>query len=233
MQWIIRGKSIDIRKIKNRLNQALTLYESLDTKFPEKGISFEKCAVVIYLMTEYEDDFYNLNTIMIEELISLYSQGKLEEACLSEEWGNVDESFRKEIVSLIESKLIDVNYRTYFYNYPKDSYIYDMNEMLVFNSIYYNEPPKDKKQYQSVIEQVGERVIIEALSKLDMLDIKFPIFIIEYDESFAVMANEFEERMLQIIEELPWDSKNIKRYKEYIGRCFADRKGVRDRDFIT
>lgn len=229
MQWIIRGKSIDIRKIKNRLNQALTLYESLDTKFPEKGISFEKCAVVIYLMTEYEDDFYNLNTIMIEELISLYSQGKLEEACLSEEWGNVDESFRKEIVSLIESKLIDVNYRTYFYNYPKDSYIYDMNEMLVFNSIYYNEPPKDKKQYQSVIEQVGERVIIEALSKLDMLDIKFPIFIIEYDESFAVMANEFEERMLQIIEELPWDSKNIKRYKEYIGRCFADRKGVRDR----
>lgn len=233
MQWLIRGKEIDIRTVKNRLNLALTLYESLITKFSGKGISFEKCAVISYLMTEYQKDFYKLTPNMIESLINHYTQGKLTQNDIPiEEWKNVSTYFWKEIVSLIDNKLIDVNYRTYFFNYPKDSYLYDLNEMLVFNSLYYNEPPKDKEKYKIIIQQIDERTIKEAFTKLNMLDLKFPVFAIEYDESFAVMANEFENKLFQIIESLPWDSNNIKRYNYYVGKCFAYRKGVNNRQSL-
>lgn len=128
MQWLIRGRALDIRIIKTRLNHVLTLYENLNSKFSEKGISFEKCAAIVYLMTEYENDFYALRASMIEKLLSLYAQNKLEDETevLNIIGDTFCENFRQEMVSLVESKLVDANYRIYFYNYPKDSNLYSL-----------------------------------------------------------------------------------------------------------
>lgn len=48
MHWIIRGRKLDIRNIKLRLNQALTLYESLCGKFSKK-IFHLKNVLLLYI----------------------------------------------------------------------------------------------------------------------------------------------------------------------------------------
>lgn len=67
MDWMMHGRNIDIREIKSRLNESLTLYESLLNRFPGRAgdevITFEKCAVATYLRREYENDFYLLEII--------------------------------------------------------------------------------------------------------------------------------------------------------------------------
>lgn len=234
MHWIIRGRKLDIRNIKLRLNQALTLYESLYNKFQKKNISFEKCAVVIYLKSEYESDFYNLSAESVEYLLSQYAKKDMigDEGALLAEWGEFSTEFQHEMKLLVENKLIDANYRTYFYNYPKDSNLYDTNEMMVYNAIVYQETPRDKNKFQDILDLVDNKVIYDAFSRLHMLDIKFPIFSIEYDQIFAVIANQFEEQLCQMVEEFPHDEKNIKRYKDFVVRCVEDRKGVTNRSYL-
>lgn len=234
MHWIIRGRKLDIRNIKLRLNQALTLYESLCGKFSKKNISFEKCAVVVYLKNEYERDFYGLSADKVENLLSLYAKKNMigEEDISLEEWMIFSKEFRREMKLLIENKHIDANYRTYFYNYPKDSNLYDTNEMVVYNAIVYQETPKDKNKFQNILNEISDKVIYDALDRLYMLDVKFPIFSIDYDEIFAVVVNQFEEYLCQMIEEFPHDEKNIKRYKDFISRCVEDRKGINKRSCL-
>ena len=75
MQWIIRdkGHGIGIREIKERLNIAFSLYESLKDRF-QGSINirdFDKCAVVAYLTTAFEHDFYNTNDQAFQKLVNL------------------------------------------------------------------------------------------------------------------------------------------------------------------
>ena len=61
IQWIIRGTRLGIREIKDRLNIAFSLFESLRERFNKVSggdIEFEKCAIVAYITTEFEEDFY-------------------------------------------------------------------------------------------------------------------------------------------------------------------------------
>ncbi len=234
MHWIIRGRKLDIRNIKLRLNQALTLYESLYNKFQKKNISFEKCAVVIYLKSEYEGDFYNLSAESVEYLLSQYAKKNMieDEGTLLAEWGDFSTEFQHEMKLLVENKLIDANYRTYFYNYPKDSNLYDTNEIMVYNAIVYQETPRDKNKFQDILDLVDNKVIYDAFARLHMLDIKFPIFSIEYDQIFAVIANQFEDQLCQMVEEFPHDEKNIKRYKDFVIKCVEDRKGIANRSYL-
>ena len=72
MQWIIRERKLGIREIKERLNIAFSLFESLRQKFSSGGIVFEKCAAVAYLVTAFEVDFCKTDDRAYQELVDSY-----------------------------------------------------------------------------------------------------------------------------------------------------------------
>lgn len=91
---------IDIREIKSRLNESLTLYESLLNRFPGRAgdevITFEKCAVATYLRREYENDFYLLEDNTLDVLVSQYGMRGMEvmeEENQPEQWEQFSRAF--------------------------------------------------------------------------------------------------------------------------------------------
>lgn len=211
MQWLIRGEKLGIREIKNRLNMSLVLYESLDEKFKGRGITYEKCAVATYLMTEYEEDFYKVTDRAFEKVIEEYIEGTLDSDINNwiGEIGNLSEGFKKALLELVELKLIDANYRTYFYNYPTESKLYDISEMIVFNSIIYNERPKNIDDYKKHLENTDSSVIIDGLNKVNQLNMAFPRFIIEFEKIYCLAVNTFREKVLDIVRGFQYDQANL------------------------
>ncbi len=218
MQWIIRGNRLGIREIKNRLNLSLVLYESLDDKFKGRGITYEKCAVATYLMTEYEEDFYKVADRDFEKVIEKYIGGTLDSDInnWNGEIEKLSEGFKKALLELIELKLIDANYRTYFYNYPKESKLYDISEMIVFNSIIYNERPKNIDDYKKHLENTDSSVIIDGLNKVNQLNMAFPKFIIEFEKIYCLAINIFRQKVLDIISGFRYDQVNFPKTLDYI-----------------
>ena len=144
IQWIIREPKLGIREVKERLNKAFLLYQSLRTKFGEKGISFEHCAVVAYLTTAFEENYNKTHDRDFEKIIELYLKN---ESANDEDYtkilGNVSSEYITTVRELVAAELIDNNYRTYFYNYPKNSHLYSSDELQVLNAILYKHKEAD------------------------------------------------------------------------------------------
>ena len=231
MSWLVRGKEIGIRDLKNRLNMSLLLYENLISKFPEKGISFEKCAITVYLMTEYSGDFYKLADDTFESLLEKYVSNELDED--TQKWGTdydkLGNRFKGEILDLIKSKKIDSTYRTYFYNYPKKSKLYNAEQMTIYNSIVYGEVPANLADYDRMLENVDDEVINDALGKLSMLSINLPVFILDFDKLSKVVVKNYGGKLIELIGTFPFDQNNVKRSSENICKIISKRAYVENK----
>jgi len=219
MGWIIRGKELGIREIKTRINMSLSLYENLISKFSGEDISFEKCVVVVYLMTEFADDYYRLKDRSLDSILEKYLSGNLQENV--DEWDFLNEEqfskeFKKEIYELLVKKLIDVTYRTYFYNYPKNSRLYNVCEMNVYNSIVYNEAPTNKDDYQKWLEQTDKHVIEDAFGKIRTLNMRIPGFTLEYEQLAKIILDGYANELLSFFSSLPFDQLNYKKTTQII-----------------
>lgn len=172
MQWIVHGRELSLRQVKARLNDAVLLYESLRTKFGAEYPEFIKCAVVAYLRNTYSKDFYKLTDRELEEMLDWYARGLGDENVFLEEFGGEEknEKFLKELYGMIVSHLIDGNYRIYFFNYPRDSRLYTVQETKVRNLIVYDE--KVDTDMEAQIKEVWEKnpkVITDALDTVQEL----------------------------------------------------------------
>lgn len=171
MQWIVHGKELTLRQVKERLNDAILLYESLWKKFGTECADFEKCAAVAYLRNAFSKEFYKLPDRELALMLNWYTkdfgnEDEFVKAFAHEEEDKVKWSpeFLKEVHLLIRSHVIDGNFRTYFFNYPKDSYLYTIQESNVRNLIIYDEDMTDEMLEE--IEEVARqrpRVIADAI----------------------------------------------------------------------
>lgn len=232
MEWMIHGRNIDIREVKNRLNEALSLYESLINRFPQNEnkavITFERCAIATYLRREYEDDFYKLEDDALDVLVSQYAirrLDKIEDAQQPYNWNKLSEKFKEDVVRLIKSKKIDANYRLYFYNYPRGSRLFTISEMRVYNSIVYQEAPKDPNEYQEHLNQTSETVILEAYQKISTLDVRMPLFLLDYDKLFVLLYKKTKMKFFELIESQRFDKNNEERICNLIEKCVQKRAG--------
>lgn len=166
MQWIIYGKTLNLRQVKERLNDAILLYESLRKKFGPEYSDFSKCAVVAYLRNAYSKEFYDLSDRMLEDMLNWYATNLGSEEEFLKEFGENENGtdFLKTLYDLINSHLIDGNYRIYFFNYPKNSYLFTVQETQVRNLIIYDENLNPDMEEQIKRVQKGRpEVIISAL----------------------------------------------------------------------
>ena len=220
MKWIIREKRIGIREIKERLNIAFSLYESLKDKFPEKPIAFEICAVVAYLTTAFEKDFYQTEDRTFKELVELSMQGNLTAVKCKEIMPKASDDYLSVVMELIEARLIDSTYRTYFYNYPKGSYLYSSEEMQVMNAILYADKIDRLEQAAQKVEEMGGKVIQRAFETLEQLKLPLSDTIFESETLYVNALRYVSEKVFQYIDNLDYsedaDAKNIKFFSKIL-----------------
>lgn len=205
MQWLIRGEKLDIRKIKSRLNNSLLLYESLVKNFSVDRISFEKCAVATFLVSEYEDDFYEIEDRFFDDIIEKQIMGTLDV-------DSEDSNFKKNVIELIKSKLIDADYRTYFYHYPKESKLYSVSELHIYNSLLYKTRPSTEKEFEMHLSKTSDLVIDDAYNKIKQLNIIFPSFIFEYEKLCFVAVDNYGGEVIRTISDFKYEDSNKEKY---------------------
>lgn len=187
MQWIIRGKKLDIREIKHRLNRAIIIYETLLSRFPdkEKEIDFNKCAVASYIMCAYETDFNKTDDDFFDTIVELNMQKKLVDFHIVKEKLNTEnEDYSKDIWTLVLAKLITADYRMYFYNYPQGSDIYTNDENAIINAILYGEHSDNLNALTSKISETRAIIIKKAFQKLEDLQLPLPSTVINTENLF-------------------------------------------------
>lgn len=241
MLWIVRGKTLDIREIKNRLNKAFLIFETLQNRFPteKKQISFEKCAIVAYLTTAFEHEFHLTDDIAFQQLIEQDIKHELDAVSCQKILNTKSEEYVKAILELIESKLIDDSYRMYFYNYPKDSKIYSYSETIIQKAILYGE---ESEELDSAIDKVFESdssIIVDSFEKMKQLKLRLPSVVYRHEKLYVQALNYAENEILlwldnfdtstsaidknisEILRILKYDiSRNV--YNSIHAKCFCD-----------
>lgn len=241
MLWIVRGKTLDIREIKNRLNKAFLIFETLQNRFPEEKqqISFEKCAIVAYLTTAFEHEFHLTDDVAFQKLIELDIKHELDAESCKKILNTNNDEYVKAILELIESELIDDSYRMYFYNYPKDSKIYSYSETIVQKAILYGE---DSDELDNAINKVVEDnspIIVDSFEKMNRLKLRLPPVVYVYEKLYIQALNHAENEIIlwldgfdkstsaidknisKILRILGYDSQR-KKYSSILARRFCD-----------
>lgn len=207
MQWIIHGKNFGIRDIKDRLNRAFALFNSLKHRFPSSPVEFEKCAVVAYLTTAYEQDFIATNDRSFGQLVESHLQHKLDESLCKETLENCSKAYVAEVLSLVKAKLIDTNYRMYFYNYPQKSKIYSHDEHAIEKAILYGDSIEGLEEMAERVTNNNVSVVYEALDKLKKLKMHLPDVIFKCEALFMETLRHYPSGIYEWISELDY-SKN-------------------------
>lgn len=187
MLWIVRGKTIDIREIKNRLNKTFLIFETLQNRFPseKEQISFEKCAIVAYLTTAFEYEFHLTDDIAFQKLIELNIKNDLNEETCKMVLNSKNDEYVKAVLELTKSKLIDDSYRMYFYNYPKNSKIYSYSESIVQKAILYGENTEDLDRAIDNVIEGKSSVIVDSFEKMNQLKLRLPPVIYVHEKLYV------------------------------------------------
>lgn len=181
-EWLIRGKDIGLREIKNRLNTAILTYVNLRSKFDADGISMPKCIAASYVSSVCEKEHQNIKCFDFEKLIDLY----VTNSCITVEdisgsfvegKGTVSKEFADDLKTLIENGLIASDYKQYFYNFPMDSYLLDANQNKMVNLILYNENVKSPQVFHELTNRVLAKdvaVVTNCFDRLKRLSKNYP-----------------------------------------------------------
>ena len=170
LEWIVRGKNISIRTIKDRLNRTFSLFESLKDKFPDSKIELSKCAAASYLVTSFEKEFYKTGDEFFGLLSEAYIRNELSEE-IERLMPKASNEYKNAVKQLIEAHLIDDEYHIYYYNYPKDGRIYYSDEIVVRNAILYGEVSETLHDMAEKATDRGSAVFQESFEKVKKLGI--------------------------------------------------------------
>lgn len=207
MEWIICEERIGVREIKERLNIAFTMFETLKNRFQNVGITFERCAAAAYLMTAFEEDFHATTDSAFQELVDYYLHlPQRDEKAFSDVankfaqyLGGTSEEYQRAVWDLIRSKKIESSYRMYYYNYPRASVFYTAHEALVNSAIMLGETVDGLETAAQAVTSAHSKVIRETYQKLKQLGMPLPVFVFEIEPLYveAVRYN-FDEVLRQV-----------------------------------
>ncbi len=149
MKRLVYGKQITFRDVKERLNCALLIYNALccniTDELRKRNVKFEKCAFVAYLRNTYPVEYLEIyKNSKLENVIFDYiinnkdSDYDLKDA-LTNTLPDANTHFIDDLKNGIKERIVDTDYKMYFYNYPKDAYVRSLSEAIVYDTIMYDE----------------------------------------------------------------------------------------------
>ena len=235
---LIGGCNLNIRKLKHRLNTALTLYKSLKEKHggEDSNINIRTCCVVAYLQSQYEKDYFKLvseetlfNAIVkkayslrilaektpenqIEELKDFILEHGQDEV---ENVSDFDADFCDELSLFLINGLITADFRQYFYSYPKDSYIKTIEESELENLILFPNKEVNPEYLNNLVEDSlrrGGKVIKDSVQMLNDRNILLPTLILKNEKLLKFCYTKFPNEVIAMMQKnLLWDVDNSKR----------------------
>lgn len=219
LEWLAKGKNLNIRIIKNRLEMFKNIYLRLNIKnknLLEKDniyVNNVMCAFVSFAQSEYPKELYELlekydenNQNDIDVLVQKWlMQEELDEPNelnSSNEFLHRKGELKKYIIELIQNKKIDEQYRKYFYNIPKGVKIFTISQNKVASYILETYIPKisDYNEFDVLISSSDkENFIYDQLEKRINLGRGLPQMIFLNDVLFH-NGQKFKEE-IQILSE--------------------------------
>ena len=216
--WLLQGRNLTIRDLKDRLNQAVALMVTLRNKkyAVKSAVSFATCAAVTYLEHRYGKDFYNL--LAQEDAFSALIQEALwtsNNTVQSEDRKNglkdkiakiigitPDKAigFCDDLAEMIVTRIVDNDFRMYFYSYPKESPIStndekDISRLLLYPSPSWNEKLLDDLVLSILKSDMQENIITKCLADISVKSIDFPDIVLANEYIFQ-KATEFDLAMI-------------------------------------
>ena len=201
MQWIIREPSVGMRTIKERLNRAFSLYESLQERFPSGNIAFEKCAVVAYITTAFESAFNETEDSAFQRIVEWSLKVRTSNTETVDDYKSFlpegYDEYASVILDLVNSGIIDTNYRMYFYNYPKNSRIYTIAETVTQKAILYGNRSDNLNQSVVLVEMNHSSIIDDSLLRLKQLGLPLPEVVFQTEELYKATLRRNMEGVVQ------------------------------------
>lgn len=206
-KWIYKGDNLTIREIKDRLNKAISLYIDLKNKkyISNPYINLEACCVVTYLEAEYNEEFYIIThkeRIFSQIIQESYSK-KITMDMIADKLGTKE--INEELAMVIGNRILDIDFKMYFYSFPKGSYIKNIDEKQVCN---YIELP-DESEYK--IEELGgqveriynnnkEKTLSDSIRKVQRRGQLFPKVIFENNRLFNMALQCDSENLIKSLD---------------------------------
>lgn len=221
MLWIIRGKTLDIREIKNRLNKAFLIFETLQNRFSEESnqISFEKCAIVAYLTTAFEHEFHLTGDTAFQRLIEFnmfdmhdrnHANKRLSKESCAKILHTDNDDYANAVFELVRDNLIDDTYRMYFYNYPQNSRMYSYSELIVQQAILYDEMPENLEEAIDNVLRNNSDIIADSFEQLKKLNLRLPQFVFQNENLYMQALSHAADEVIFWLDklDLPIDKAN-------------------------
>ena len=241
--WLYKGDNLTLRQIKDRLNDAIELYVELLNKNygGDPAISFRTCVCVTYLEKVYGKDYYELiknETVLSNILQASYQWRNNRHITKREDYEEEvyklynKSEISKDLAELIFLRILDTDYRMYFYSFPKGSYIKNADEKDICNYIEY--PNDYEYEYMELNEKMQRLVMSRRLDMVkesivrianSQITRKYPQVVYENYHLFQMAYNEDEDLcLLSLDANMVWESvvpkenvrllKNVKGFLE-------------------
>lgn len=122
---------------------------------------------------------------------------------------NID--FCNDLLMIINNKLIEDDYRNYFYNLPKNSEFYNSDELRLINIIIYHEKIVFKSEnleaFENLVDKVNKskpQLIGDTLNRLDKLTVEYPLCIIYSKTLLKLSLLHNENKVWSILDSLDY-----------------------------
>lgn len=228
--YLIHGNKLTIRELKHRLNDAIVLFKTIQSKKYNSASgkpNMITCCAISYLKHEYED-YYKLveNERQFEKVIEKGCLIRIDTALgreekinkLIEEINNIftgnnklSEYFVREISGLMIDGIIDDNYREYFFSYPNGSYIkniyeHELEEVLLFGK------KCDERKLEQLIDGSFStdsecKVVKDCMTRLMQLNKTFPTIMLLNERLLSFCySNQKEQIIRTMVENYSWEN---------------------------
>ncbi len=186
--WIKTGQNLSLRDLKDRLNHAIMIMSSRKSYKVKTDVSFEACAAVTYLESQYPKEYYWLIdhekdfAELMKKSVEIINTDKVQQAQnkLADEIkkifkdisGNPNSDFVSDLCHLIYKGTFNYDFRMYFYTYPKGSHIKTTEErelcdMLLMPMRYHNYDDIDNLA-ETVYADGDDNIVTSTLKGLEI-----------------------------------------------------------------
>lgn len=219
-EWLKRGRDLNIRELKNRLNAAISTYINLLHKFESNKVSMPKCIASAYINVAFEKEYSKIEEIGFDGIINLYVKDHQTSSddvikYFSSYGVEITDYYASELIRLIKANLLDFDYKQYFYNFPKDSYLHTNKENQLINIILYDADVSEMSDFDVLANNIiktNSTVIDDSYKRLDDLGLLCPKCIFY---SFSLMdysLNKYPNMVWGTLsKELPYDDESMTR----------------------
>lgn len=217
-EWLKLGTDLDIRRLKTRLNSAISTYVNLRYKFDKDKISLSKCIAYAYITEEFSKDYIKIEKVGFDGVIDIYVKNhKLEPYQVLEFYKvkgiTISVSFAVELIRLITQNLIDSDYKQYFYNYPIDSYLHSNDETKLINILLYDTDVSTFNDFNELVENIlknNHMIVFMTFKRLKNLSAFCPRCIFHSNALFDYVIKNHSEMVWNTIENnLLYDDESI------------------------